>query len=303
MQEAHVFDAGDHPLTVVIDHIEAQHAAGASSIPLDVLDPDSPSGANRPFAVWVDLAGRLRMRLQTPVRRPDGRVRLTFVPVVDVPRVSCDDPRERYGTHSWFAAIDKRDDPVFVLDLRDALRRAQLPERPKLLFLGMNRGDEIALVLDLLGRPADVWGLDHSPSAVALAQSRFPDAHLHEADLSTLADLAIPPVDFVVAIDVLHSPQVDDQAVLRDVLAVLAPGGAVCIGVPNCTYVGGERLPGARTRNLTEPDLSLMVKKVGHYRRTLHRRGFRVFVSGVHEILVTAVRPPRIASDQPAVLP
>jgi SAM-dependent methyltransferase len=296
-----VFDGACTPMPDVVAYVLQCLVAGACEVVLDVGDPDSGAGRpagtrladgriHRPYAVWTDLAGRLGLRLHTPDRRPDGRVRLRFSRIEPVSRDAGVDLRERYGADSWFASIDKREDPVFVLDLRDALLRATLPEAPRVLFLGVNRGDEVALVEQLLARPIHATGVDHSASAIAIARQRFPDGDFHVADLADLPTLALPAPDLVVAIDVLHSPSIDDQAVLHAVIALLAPNGAVCIGVPNCTYVGGERLPGARIRNLREPELSLMVKKVAHTRRFLHRHGFRVFVTGTHEVLVTGVR-------------
>lgn len=297
-----LFDGATVPMTAVVAFLIEALDTGEATIA--VADPDRgagrPAGAtvplgaevlvHRPWAVWTDLAGRLGCRMSTPERLPRGRCQVRFTRCREGTVVRTEDPRERYGAASWFAAVDKREDPVFVLDLRDALARADLPDRPCVWFLGVNRGDEVALLRALLGRPFDAIGIDHSASALAVARERFPDGQWIEADLQDLARLALPSPDLVVAIDVLHSPSIDDQGVLRDVIASLGPRGTICIGVPNCTYVGGERVPGARIRNLAEPELALLVKRVAHYRRHLHRHGFRVYVTGTHEVLVTGVR-------------
>ncbi len=94
----------------------------------------------------------------------------------------------------------------------------------------------------------------------------------------------------MLSIATLHSPSVDDRALLRHIVQDrLSPGGAVIIGVPNCRYVDGEVLPGAQTKNLSEAELSLVVKHVAFYRKYLHQHRKRVFVTGRNYVLVTGV--------------
>jgi len=68
----------------------------------------------------------------------------------------------------------------------------------------------------------------------------------------------------------------------------LADAGTVILGIPNCRYLDGEVLHGARTKNLRQAELSLLIDGVAFYRRYLHQHRRRVYVTGKHTVLVTA---------------
>ena len=232
-------------------------------------------------------------------------MRLTLSPLAEVGAWTRDrdDPRRTYDPGAGFERIDKGEDPGFVLDLDDALARANLPRAPRVLSLGVNTGDELALLLHL--RPA--WrdgarfvGVDHSEAAVAVARARFGAPHVfHVADINDLPshEPALEPVtfDLVLSLGTLQSPGVDDRAVLRDIVGRrLDPAGAVILGMPNCRYRDGELLHGARMRNFRQPELSLALRELAFYRRYLHQHRRKCFVTGKHYLLLTAVPDPPV---------
>ena len=66
--------------------------------------------------------------------------------------------------------------------------RIALPPSPRVLSLGVNTGDELALLIELGLRDATFVGVDHSKSALAAARSRFgANVELIEADLGRAA--------------------------------------------------------------------------------------------------------------------
>jgi SAM-dependent methyltransferase len=288
----------------IIAHVRSELARGAKSIVVDVTDPDAGAGhyageridgaLHRPFRTWVDLAERLRLRLRTPRVVGDQLVRLTFEPLdVDAELAARgDDPTERYGAASAFARITKLEDPGFVLDMADALARVAPRVGARVLDLGVNTGDELALLLALAPslRDATLVGIDHSASAIARASERYPTMQFHVADLSTLAALDLGRFDLVISIGTLQSPGIDDREVIRQIVQNhLAPDGAVIIGFPNCRYVDGEVEYGTRMKNFTQPELGLLIKDVAFYRKYLQQHHRKVYVTGKHYILVTAV--------------
>jgi SAM-dependent methyltransferase len=239
---------------------------------------------------------------------------------------------EKYGAMSEFARIRKLEDPTFVIDLREALERvleraqgsdpsssileqSQTSMRApttrvgtgtgavpiRVLDLGVNTGDELELVLRMPElREAEIIGVDHSASAIAVARERFapnPNVRFVEADIAQLARHAGTPetaslgrFDLVVCIGTLQSGAIDDRELLRTIVQDhLAPGGAVILGMPNCRYVDGELEYGARIVNITQPELGLLVKDVAFYRKYLQQHHKKVFVTGKHYLLVTAV--------------
>ena len=284
------------PLLEVIRHLEAHAPAEIA-----VVDPDLGRGRyageviehagerylHRPFRTWVDLAERLGLRLLTPRTMTAPWIALRFERLDPVARLrpSAEDPTERYGAGSEFSRIAKTEDPSFVLDLRDALGRVGSPRR--VLDLGVNAGDELGLLRDL-GVTAELVGVDHSASALALARTRFPDATLIEGDLN-----ALPPLgrfDLVISLGTLQSPGIDDREVVRRIVQDhLTPEGAVILGFPNARYIDGELEHGTRMKNFRQPELGSLVKDVAFYRKYLQQHGRRVFVTGKYELLITGV--------------
>ncbi|MEZ4380929.1 MAG: class I SAM-dependent methyltransferase [Nannocystaceae bacterium] len=295
-------------LAVVLEGL----AAGAPVVALRVADPDRGRGlyagelvdlggracVHRPLRVWLDLAERLRLRLLTPRPCAGGLVELRLEPLdAAAPwRADDGDPRERYGAASPFQRISKLEEPDLLLDVADALDRVDPPADARVLGLGINRGDELALLCALrpaLAERGSFVGVDHSASALALARDRVPaaDLRLVVADLRDLERLDLgAPFDLVVAFGALQSPGVDDRALLRHLVqARLRPTGALLLTLPNSRYVDGEQLYGARMRNFAQPELSLLIKDVAFYRRYLQQHRRQVFVTGKRELLITAV--------------
>jgi SAM-dependent methyltransferase len=289
-----------------------EHAlAHADTFSFCVLDPDlgrgHPAGAqiahagelhvHRPLRAWLDLAERLGLRLRTPRATPEGLIQLRFERL-DTTKAwrDGDDVRERYGAASDYARIAKLEDPGFVIDLGEAVMRARLGAAPRVLDLGVNTGDELA-VIARHAPDLQVVGVDHSGSALAVARGRFPAHRFVEADLGALAALDLGVFDLVISLNTLQSPGVDDREVLRRVVQHhLAPGGAVILGLPNVRYIDGEPSYGARMKNFRQPELGLLIKDVAFYRKYLQQHGRQVFVTGKHTVLVTGVAGP----DEPA---
>jgi len=242
--------------------------------------------------VWVDLAERLALRLCTPRVVEAPLVELRFERLDPDARWDRDAPAgtEKYGAASAYARISKLEDPGFVVDLAEALARAKLPPAPRVLDLGVNTGDELALIRRQLP-DARFVGVDHSASALAVARARFPDATFVEAELATLATLGLGAFDLVVSFGTLQSAGLDDRELLRQLVQrCLAPDGAVILGVPNCRYLDGETAFGTRMKNFAQPELGLLVKDVAFYRKYLQQHGRQVFVTGKHYVLVTGAR-------------
>jgi trans-aconitate methyltransferase len=228
--------------------------------------------------------------MTTPRPAPiPGLVVIGFEPLADAAKATAAPAAERYGHGSRFARIDKLEDPGFLLDLADALARAELGPRPRVLDLGVNTGDELT-VIQRAAPNCDVVGIDHSASALATARDRFPAYRFLEADLGALATLGLGTFDLVISLNTLQSPGVDDRAVLRQVVQHhLSPTGSVILGIPNSRYVDGELVYGARMKNFRQPELGLLVKDVAFYRKYLQQHHRQVFVTGKHYLLVTGI--------------
>ncbi|WP_225412419.1 class I SAM-dependent methyltransferase [Stigmatella hybrida] len=309
------------PLVHILRYLEA--ALGSGPVSIEVPDPDlgpgryagervGPEGGwvHRPLRNWCDLAEGLSCRLRTPRAAGDTHVVFTFEPLgAEAPwhagsgeAARSGPPEERYGAASAFARVRKFEDAGFLLPWREAAGRLRLPPGARVLDLGVNRGDELAAFEWATGaQELRFVGVDHSASALAEARGAFPDARhsFVQADLNALP-AGLGRFDAVVSVGTLQSPGVDDRALLRRLVQEhLEPRAAMVLGFPNSRFRDGEALYGARVRNLTEPDLSLLVKDLSFYRRYLHQHGFRTFLGGKYDLLLTAVRgQPSDAQDE-----
>ncbi len=299
----------DEGLLAIIEQLRARLAAGAKEVELRVLDPDRGRGlyageralaagqvhVHRPYRVWVDLAERLGLRMLTPERVGEGMVELRFERIDPAARWQSDEVEasERYGRASGFARISKLEDPDLLIDFAEALARTRLPAAPRILELGVNRGDMFGLIGALdpeRAARASFVGVDHSETALALARERFPRPNYAfvVADVNVLP--ALGGFDLVIAMGVLQSPGVDDKALLRRLIQVeLGWTGALILGVPNCRYLDGERIHGARQKNFSQPELSLVIRDIAYFKRYLQQHRRQVYVTGRDYLLVTAV--------------
>jgi len=288
------------PLREILTHLRATIARDTHAEIL-VPDPDlgiglypgelTHAGRHRPYQVWVDVADRLGAHLLTPTR--DGNfVRLRFV------RERTDRARpgerhaERYGADSDFQRVDKREDPCFLEDLQEALARAALQPGARVLSVGVNNGRELdVLHLTYPSHDLHVTGIDVSDTALALARERHPRHVFRVLDVNDLPEPELGRFDLIIALATLQSPGVDQDRVFRTLLREhLKPAGGIIIGLPNCRYAHGRVSYGARLLNYHRPELSLLLKDAALYRRHLQKHGFRVWVTGKYDVLVTAVR-------------
>jgi len=295
----------DLPMGELIAALRDRLTAGARVLRVLALDPDRGRGrhagervgehVHRPYRVWVDLAGRLGLRMATPRRVDADTLELRFERLDGRAGWQTGGPAsERYGPDSEYARISKLEDPDLMIDLEDALVRAGLPAEPRILELGANRGDGLAMLIAL--RPAlaraQYVGVDHCAAAIEAARERFPGPQ-HRfvvADVNALASLRLGLFDLVLTMGTLQSPGVDDRALLRQLVQEqLGPRGALIVGVPNCRYHDGELLHGARQRNYAQPELGLVIKDLAFYRRYLQQHRRTVHVTGKHYLLLTAV--------------
>ena len=287
---------------------------GDPPIAFDVVDPDASvihytgevleNGAiYRSYRCWLELCEQLDGRFLTPQGLGDGFVRLRILPLGfedswhERARPSGD--REKYGAHTEFSRIDKLEEPSFLVDYVDALERLELPETAEILNLGINKGDEFAIFSQLY--PPSVYeamrfvGVDHASSALAVARARFPSERFRwiDADLNDLASLGLGRYDLIVSIATLHSPALRSREIFHDLVRLhLKPTGHIILGFPNCRYLDHEIRYGAKMKNYTRPELSVLFHEVAYHKRYLQQHRFRVTVTGKHTLLLTGKRLP-----------
>jgi len=111
--------------------------------------------------------------------------------------------------------------------------------------------------------------------------------HVH--DINHLEALELGRFDLIVSIGTLQSPGVDFKPLFMALVQeYLAPGGAVILGFPNCRWMGGEMLYGAKAPNYAFSEQSLLYKDVYFCKKYLQQKKFRVTLSGKPYLFLAA---------------
>lgn len=289
-------DFTSEPLSVILPSVR-RRLAETGRVTFTVPDPDlglglyagEPTGAglHRPLSLWADLADLLGAHLHTPENMGAGRVRLTLQRYASTPAPDA----AGYGAESHWARVNKLEDPVFLTTFVEGLRRVNPPPGGRVLALGVNAGRELdALALAFADRTFEVVGVDLDESALAAARARHPEFAFRMLDVNTLPLPELGTFDLVLALSLLQSPGVVPHDLLRAIRRHhLTPTGGLILGFPNARYLDGQLSYGARMKNYARPDLSLLCADVTQARRQLQKHGFKVFVTGKYEVLVTAI--------------
>lgn len=307
-----VLEFSDHELSEILRLVRARvkGLAPGQTLYLDVPDPDCGAGLyagerytycgsrrrHRSFRAWLDLAEASGLRMSTPRAMAMGRVRLGLqrrgarTELTD----ARSGERERYGVDSQFFRISKFEEPQIALDHARALERVPLRSGMKLACLGVHRGDELAPWIERCAALGiddfEFFGIDHCGSALAQARARYPDPRVRwiEADLRDWQSIALPELDVVTSMGTLQSPELDGKNLLPKFLRERAHRHcAVMLALPNVLYVDGELDYGARMRNYSQHELSLVTRDAVYYRRLLNKRGLDVTVHGKYYWFVT----------------
>ncbi len=283
-----------------------------SDIIFEVLNPDLYSGSYagrevtingkvylyRSLRSWLDLAANLNCRMLTPKIATEQTILLRFqkLETHSFHRENPEERSEKYGTGSSFAAINKNEEPAFLAAYTHALGVAEVKTRRRVLNLGVNRGDEFALIRELLPKESfeaiEFVGIDHSESAINEARNRFntPNMHFYSHDINDLDTLKLGRFDLIISIGTLQSPGINYKPFLMELVQNhLGNAGAIILGFPNSRWIDGEMVYGAKMRNYSESDLSLLLGDIDYAKRYLQQKKFSVRISGKEYIFLTAV--------------
>ena len=286
---------------------------GQSGVQFEVLNPDLFSGAYagkevslngktylyRSLRSWLDLAANLHCRMLTPMSASEQTITLRFqkLETHSFHQDSPEEKSEKYGIDSSFSAINKNEEPAFLSAYTQAIDVAKVATKKRILNLGVNRGDEFALIQELLSQETfediEFVGIDHSKSAIKESQNRFqtPNMHFYSHDINTLSELNLGKFDLIITIGTLQSPGINYKPFLMDLVQnYLSEDGAVILGFPNSRWIDGEMVYGAKMRNYSESDLSLLLSDIDYAKRYLQQKKFTVRINGKEYIFLTATK-------------
>ena len=175
-----------------------------------------------------------------------------------------------------------------------ALQNVDINKRTRILNLGVNSGDEFDIILEYASnfKNLELVGIDYCASAVKEAKEKFHeysniDIFLH--DINELNSLNFEKLDLIISIGTLQSSNLEFNKLLMSIVQnQLKREGAMILGFPNCRWIDGEMIYGARVKNYAFSEMGLLFKDVIFAKKYLQQKKFRVTITGKDYIFLTA---------------
>lgn len=287
---------------------------GGKTLEFTVINPDylenTYAGKNvevkgenfiyRGYKAWIDLAELLYCRMLTPIVVDEHLVKLRFEKLnknESFHLIKETTLQEKYGTDSPFSQINKNEEPAFLHPYKQALQNVKVQNRLRILDLGVNSGDEFHLIKELLEKEEyeklELVGIDYSASAIEEAQQRFPEANARfiEHDINKLDELDLGKFDLIVSIGTFQSPGIEFKPFFMSLVQnYLNEDGAIILGFPNCRWMGGEMIYGAKVPHYNFSEMGLMYSDAIYCKKYLQQKKFRVTLTGRDYVFLTGTK-------------
>lgn len=215
--------------------------------------------------------------------------------VLEKEKQNHEDIEERYGLNSEYAFIDKSLEPSFVIPLIYALQYIGLKRDDHVLELGCHQGQMLKFIRQSVSE--DVYpslkytGIDYSKSVIEEAEKKYNSKHFRFIcdDLNAMNSQMVAKCQALISIGTLQCTSLDGPAVFRKFFQeCLQKQGKILLAFPNSRYVEGKLVYGAKSKNYTRPDLSLLIKDIMYYKKYLQQHRYRVWISGKNYLFLAA---------------
>jgi len=204
--------------------------------------------------------------------------------------------KEKYGNNSSFSLINKNEEPSFIHSYTQALFNVNIKAKKNILNLGVNRGDEFEVIKNILTKEEfeklNLVGVDYSASAITLAKQRFAkNAIFYTHDINDLDKLALEKTDLLISIGTLQSSSINFKLLFMSLVQnYLKKDGSIILGFPNCRWIGGEMIYGAKAKNYSFSELSVLHKDIYFCKKYLQQKKYRVTITGKNYLFLTATK-------------
>ena len=250
----------------------------------------------RGYKSWIDLAHLLQCRMLTPTIIDESHVAIRYEKLNPDSSFHKNivDKEEKYGKESIFSKIHKNEEASFISTYLQALQNVDLNKRIRILNLGVNSGDEFEAIREYAEnfKELELVGIDYCSSAISAAKEKFkksPNITLHVADINELNMLNLGTFDLIISIGTLQSSNLEYNKLLMSIVQnQLKKEGAMILGFPNCRWVDGEMIYGAKVKNYAFSEMGLLYKDVIFAKKYLQQKKFRVTITGKDYIFLTA---------------
>lgn len=250
----------------------------------------------RGYKTWIDLAHLLKLRMLTPKIVDDNFVIIRYEKLHEDASFHAlsDSTEEKYGKNSIFSQIHKNEEAAFIYYYIQSLQNANVSKRTRVLNLGVNSGDEFEAIINLVDNFEDLElvGIDYCESAVNAAKKKFEsfsNITFYQHDINKLASLNLGEFDLIISIGTLQSSNLEFNKLLMSIVQnQLKRDGAMILGFPNCRWIDGEMVYGARVKNYSFSEMGLLYKDAIFAKKYLQQKKFRVTLTGKDYIFLTA---------------
>ena len=251
----------------------------------------------RSFKAWSNLAELLFCRLLI-VELKVNTIILKFKKLNKIDSFHKDtnnEENEKYGEQSTFFRINKNEEPAFLYAYMNALKNVKIEEKQNILNLGINKADEFELIKNLLDEDTfskiNLVGIDYSKSAIEFTKKRFPQENLtfYNHDINKLDELNLKKVDLLISIGTLQSSGLNFKLLFMNLIQnYLEDKGSIILGFPNCRWINGETIYGAKAANYSYSEQSVLYKDVYFCKKYLQQKKYRVTLTGKNYLFLTA---------------
>ena len=251
----------------------------------------------RSFKSWSDLAEILFCKLLI-VGLQENKVQIKFQKLNKTESFHNDvndEKNEKYGEDSTFFRINKNEEPSFLYAYMNALINVKIEEKKEILNLGINKADEFEVIKNLVKQETlnqmNLVGIDYSSSAIEFSKKRFPSENFtfFNHDINKLEQLNLKKADLIISIGTLQSSGLNFKLLFMDLIQnYLQDKGSIILGFPNCRWINGEMIYGAKAANYSYSEQSVLYKDVYFCKKYLQQKKYRVTLTGKNYLFLTA---------------
>lgn len=206
-----------------------------------------------------------------------------------------DNKSEQYGVKSTFFRINKLEEPSFIYFFQQALENIRIENKKRILNLGINKADEFEIIRSMLGTQRfdkiKFVGIDYSRSVIDFAKKRFPKSNVSflKEDINDLDKLNLNKFDTIISIGTLQSSSLNFKVLFMSLIQkYLDEKGSLILGFPNCRWIDGQMIYGAKAPNYSYSEQSILFKDVNFCKKYLQQKKFRVTLTGKNYLFLSA---------------
>ncbi|MCP4970493.1 MAG: methyltransferase domain-containing protein [Arcobacter sp.] len=250
----------------------------------------------RSYKSWIDLAQKLFCKMLTPIKSSENSVIIRFEKLNQSDSFHNKDSNkeEKYGQMSTFSKINKNEEPEVLISYLESLINVNVKKRSRILNLGVNTAEEFDLIKDYCNNFSNIEfvGIDYCDSAIKIAKEKYiayENVKFYAHDINKLEELDLGKFDLIISVGTLQSSNLDfNKTFMNIVQNYLNNNGSMILGFPNCRWIDGEIIYGAKAPNYSYSEMSILYKDAYFCKKYLQQKKFRVTLTGKYYIFLTA---------------